>query len=70
MFWSCFAAVFCVLNPLDLIPDFIPLVGRVYDAAVIAAWVKRSVTRVSSNDLLDDFGTIGTIPAFVFQSDL
>jgi uncharacterized membrane protein YkvA (DUF1232 family) len=26
-----------VLNPLDLIPDFLPLVGQIDDAAVVAA---------------------------------
>ena len=39
-FWSIAAIVagfLYVLNPLDLIPDFIPLVGQIDDAAVVAA---------------------------------
>jgi uncharacterized membrane protein YkvA (DUF1232 family) len=39
-FWSIAAIVagfLYVLNPLDLIPDFIPFFGQVDDAAVIAA---------------------------------
>jgi uncharacterized membrane protein YkvA (DUF1232 family) len=39
-FWSVAAIVagfLYVLNPFDLIPDFIPLVGQIDDAAVIAA---------------------------------
>ena len=33
-------ALLYVLNPIDLIPDFIPFVGYVDDAAVIAACLK------------------------------
>jgi uncharacterized membrane protein YkvA (DUF1232 family) len=39
-FWTIaaiVAALLYVLNPLDLIPDFIPLVGQIDDAAVVAA---------------------------------
>jgi uncharacterized membrane protein YkvA (DUF1232 family) len=39
-FWTIAAivgALLYVLNPLDLIPDFIPLVGQIDDAAVVAA---------------------------------
>ncbi len=39
-FWTVAAivgALLYVLNPLDLIPDFLPLVGQIDDAAVIAA---------------------------------
>jgi uncharacterized membrane protein YkvA (DUF1232 family) len=39
-FWSIAAIVagfLYVLNPLDLIPDFIPIVGQIDDAAVVAA---------------------------------
>ena len=39
-YWSIaaiVAALLYVLNPIDLIPDFIPLVGYVDDALVIAA---------------------------------
>jgi uncharacterized membrane protein YkvA (DUF1232 family) len=39
-FWTIaaiVAALLYVLNPLDLIPDFIPIVGQIDDAAVVAA---------------------------------
>jgi uncharacterized membrane protein YkvA (DUF1232 family) len=39
-FWSIaaiVAAFLYVLNPLDLIPDFIPFFGQIDDAAVVAA---------------------------------
>jgi uncharacterized membrane protein YkvA (DUF1232 family) len=39
-YWTIAAIVVSllyVLNPLDLIPDFIPLLGQVDDAAVVAA---------------------------------
>jgi uncharacterized membrane protein YkvA (DUF1232 family) len=39
-FWTVAAivgALLYVLNPLDLIPDFLPLVGQIDDAAVVAA---------------------------------
>lgn len=39
-FWTVAAivgALLYVLNPVDLIPDFLPLVGQIDDAAVVAA---------------------------------
>jgi len=39
-FWTIAAivgALLYVLNPLDLIPDFLPLLGQIDDAAVVAA---------------------------------
>ncbi len=50
-FWTIAAVVAAflyVLNPLDLIPDFIPLVGQIDDAAVVAAclfMVRRDLHR-------------------------
>ena len=43
------ASILYFISPLDLIPDFIPGVGYVDDAAVIA-WVLRSIA-----EELDDF---------------
>ena len=43
------ASILYFISPLDLIPDFIPRVGYVDDAAVIA-WVLRSIA-----EELDDF---------------
>ena len=36
------AAILYLISPLDVIPDFIPVVGYVDDAAVIA-WVMKSI---------------------------
>ncbi len=36
------AALLYLISPLDVIPDFIPVVGYVDDAAVIA-WVLKSI---------------------------
>lgn len=50
--WRTIAAIagglLYALNPFDLIPDFIPMIGMVDDAAVIAACL-----RLVSDDLLD-----------------
>jgi uncharacterized membrane protein YkvA (DUF1232 family) len=43
------AAILYLISPLDVIPDFIPVVGYVDDAAVIA-WVLKSIA-----DELKDF---------------
>ena len=40
------------LSPIDLIPDFIPVVGYA-DDAVIVLWALRSVTRVAGPEALD-----------------
>lgn len=41
-----------LVSPIDLIPDFIPVVGYA-DDAVIVMWALRSVTRVAGPEALD-----------------
>src|SRR5947209_15326356 len=41
-----------LISPIDLIPDFIPVVGYA-DDAIIVAWVLRSVTRAAGPEALD-----------------
>lgn len=41
-----------LISPIDLIPDFIPVVGYA-DDAVIVVWALRSVTRVAGPEALD-----------------
>jgi uncharacterized membrane protein YkvA (DUF1232 family) len=41
-----------LLCPIDLIPDFIPVVGYA-DDAIIVAWVLRSVARVAGPEALE-----------------
>jgi uncharacterized membrane protein YkvA (DUF1232 family) len=41
-----------LLFPIDLIPDFIPVVGYA-DDAIIVAWALRSVARVAGPEALD-----------------
>jgi len=43
-FWSLAAVTFAliyVINPIDLIPDFIPVVGYIDDVLVIATCLKK-----------------------------
>ncbi|CAN5312581.1 YkvA family protein [soil metagenome] len=41
-----------LLLPVDLVPDFIPVIGYADDALVVA-WALRSVTRRAGSDALD-----------------
>jgi uncharacterized membrane protein YkvA (DUF1232 family) len=41
-----------LISPIDLIPDFIPVVGYA-DDAIIVAWALRSVTRAAGPEALD-----------------
>jgi uncharacterized membrane protein YkvA (DUF1232 family) len=41
-----------LLSPVDLVPDFIPVVGYA-DDALIVVWALRSVTRAAGADALD-----------------
>jgi uncharacterized membrane protein YkvA (DUF1232 family) len=47
-----FLLVGYLLLPVDLIPDFIPVVGFA-DDAIIVAWALRSVARVAGPEALD-----------------
>ena len=53
--WSVRVRLWLVLlylaTPVDLVPDFIPVVGWA-DDAIIVAWVVRSVVRRSGDDAL------------------
>ena len=41
-----------LISPVDLIPDFLPVVGYA-DDAIVVAWALRSVVRVAGTDALD-----------------
>jgi uncharacterized membrane protein YkvA (DUF1232 family) len=41
-----------LISPIDLIPDFIPVVGYA-DDAVIVVWALRSVTRTAGPEAVD-----------------
>ena len=41
-----------LLMPIDLVPDFIPVVGYADDALIII-WALRSISRAAGSDALD-----------------
>lgn len=41
-----------LISPIDLIPDFIPVVGYA-DDAVIVVWALRAVTRTAGSEVVD-----------------
>jgi len=50
--WSLFALLLYLLSPIDLVPDFIPVIGYA-DDAIIVALVLRFATRHAGADALD-----------------
>lgn len=50
--WRLWALLGYLLLPIDLVPDFLPVVGYADDAVVIAL-VLRAVTRAAGPDALD-----------------
>jgi len=48
--------LFYLASPIDIIPDFVPVIGYADDAIVVAL-VLRSVTRRAGPDALADTGT-------------
>ena len=48
----CAFVVAYALSPIDLIPDFIPVLGYA-DDAIVVCWVLRSVIRATASDLVE-----------------
>ena len=63
--WLWFA-VFWLVSPIDLIPEFIPVVGLL-DDAIVAALVLRHVLRRTDRDVLHDHwrGDPSTLDAII-----
>ncbi len=50
--WRLVLLVAYLASPIDLVPDFIPVVGYA-DDALLVAWVLRSVVRVAGPEALE-----------------
>jgi len=50
--WRLLLLLGYLLLPIDLVPDFIPVVGYA-DDALLVAWVLRSVVRTAGSEALD-----------------
>ena len=49
----CVLVVAYALSPIDLIPDFIPVLGHV-DDALLVAWALRYVTRLAGREVVEE----------------
>jgi uncharacterized membrane protein YkvA (DUF1232 family) len=49
--WRLYLAFFYNVQPINLIPDFVPVIGLA-DNLVITAWALRSAIRLSGNDIV------------------
>ena len=47
------AAAFYLVNPIDLIPDFVPVIGQVDDITAVV-WALRSLLRSAGYDVVRD----------------
>ena len=47
--WAALAVLAYAISPIDLVPDFIPVLGYA-DDAIVVAWVLRSVVRRVGTD--------------------
>lgn len=50
--WRIYALLAYLVSPIDLIPDFVPVLG-VADDAIVAACILRSVARRAGSDALE-----------------